>query len=372
MRWDEATRDVAPLVADRTCVVVVGELDDDAAHVALALAHAHIRTRRVAIVDAVGELAPLQKLLSRDARAHGVIDHFLHGVSLRKIAQPVNREGTLFILPSGAGPFEYDTLLRRERWRRMTMAFRGEGALLCIVLPRDAEGLAPFVEDTDGIVLVGDVEYPEPRHVIARVPRVGRMSADAGIVPAATAPAARFLSRVTRQARSKRGVVLAGGVFALLAVGALFAWDRGGDAADRDDQAGAVSASAQLAGTVVAADEGDSARAALYSVDILMLSSVTDASRHLNDASGGDVLARASRGGQLPVVSVARRGLARPARGRFRADGAARRRRARNGLWVGAAHALCRASRRQHHVQWGGDAGGGAASAGVPRLRAWT
>jgi hypothetical protein len=283
MRWDEATRDVAPLVADRTCVVVVGELDDDAAHVALALANAHIRTRRVAIVDAVGELAPLQKLLSRDARAHGVIDHFLHGVSLRKIAQPVNRDGTLFILPSGAGPFEYDTLLRRERWRRMTMAFRGEGALLCIVLPRDAEGLAPFVEDTDGIVLVGDVEYPEPRHVIARVPRVGRMSADAGIVPAATAPAARFLSRVTRQARSKRGVVLAGGVFALLAVGALFAWDRGGDAADRDDQAGAVSASAQLAGTVVAADEGDSARAALYSVDILMLSSVTDASRHLND-----------------------------------------------------------------------------------------
>jgi hypothetical protein len=283
MRWDEATRDVAPLVADRTCVVVVGELDDDAAHVALALANAHIRTRRVAIVDAVGELAPLQKLLSRDARAHGVIDHFLHGVSLRNIAQPVNREGTLFILPSGAGPFEYDTLLRRERWRRMTMAFRGEGALLCIVLPRDAEGLAPFVEDTDGIVLVGDVEYPEPRHVIARVPRVGRMSADAGIVPAATAPAARFLSRVTRQARSKRGVVLAGGVFALLAVGALFAWDRGGDAADRDDQAGAVSASAQLAGTVVAADEGDSARAALYSVDILMLSSVTDASRHLND-----------------------------------------------------------------------------------------
>jgi hypothetical protein len=283
MRWDEATRDVAPLVADRTCVVVVGELDDDAAHVALALANAHIRTRRVAIVDAVGELAPLQKLLSRDARAHGVIDHFLHGVSLRKIAQPVNRDGTLFILPSGAGPFEYDTLLRRERWRRMTMAFRGEGALLCIVLPRDAEGLAPFVEDTDGIVLVGDVEYPEPRHVIARVPRVGRMSADAGIVPAATAPAARFLSRVTRQARSKRGVVLAAGVFALLAVGALFAWDRGGGAADRGDQAGGVSASAQLAGTVVAADEGDSARAALYSVDILMLSSATDASRHLND-----------------------------------------------------------------------------------------
>jgi hypothetical protein len=165
----------------------------------------------------------------------------------------------------------------------MTMAFRGEGALLCIVLPRDADGLARFVEDTDGIILVGDVEYPEARHVIARVPRVGRVSADAGIAPVAPASGARFLSRLTRQARSKRAVVLAGAVFALLAVGALFAWDRSGDAVDRDDQAAGVSAEAQLAGTVVAADEGDSASAALYSVDILMLSSVTDASRHLND-----------------------------------------------------------------------------------------
>jgi hypothetical protein len=285
-RWDEATRDAAPLLRDRTCVVIVGELDEDAAHAALALAHAHIRTRRVAIVDAVGELAPLQKLLPRDAQPHGVIDHFLHGVSLRKIAQPVNREGTLFVLPSGAGPFEYDTLLRRERWRRMTMAFRGEGALLCIVLPRDADGLAAFVEDTDGIVLVGDVEYPEARHVIARVPRIGRASADASVVPVAPTARAGFFSRVTRQARPKRAVLLAGSVFALVAVGALFAWDRGDDAGDAgsgvDRQAAAVSAEAQLAGAVAAA-ENDSASAALYSVDIVMVSSLTDATHHLSD-----------------------------------------------------------------------------------------
>ena len=176
-RWDDATRDVAPLLADRTCIVVVGDRNEDAAHVAIALAQ-HAGTRRVAIVDAIGDLRPLQKLLPDDAGPHGVIDHFLHGVSLRKIAHAVNRERTLFIVPSGAGPFEYESLLRRERWRRLTMAFRAEGALLCILLPPDASGLPAFVEDTDGIVLVGDVDYAEPRHVIANVRPPWRESGD--------------------------------------------------------------------------------------------------------------------------------------------------------------------------------------------------
>src|SRR5688500_7762471 len=228
-RWEEATRHVAPLLADRTCIVIVGEHDDDAANVALALANAYVRTRRVAIVDAVGELAPLQRLLPRDARSHGVIDHFLHGVSLRKIAHPANPDGTLFVLPSGVGPFDYATLLRRERWRRLTMAFRGEGALMCIVLPPDAEGLAGFVEDTDGIVLVGEVEYPEARHVIARVPRVGRISADAGVLPAVSTSPPRLLSRIPRQAPARRTALLAAGVAILVSGGVMFAWYRTDD-----------------------------------------------------------------------------------------------------------------------------------------------
>jgi hypothetical protein len=283
-RWEEATRDVAPLLQDRTCVVIVGQHDEDAAHVALALAQAHVRARRVAVVDAVGELAPFQKLLPRDARSHGVIDHFVHGVSLGKIAHPVNREGTMFILPSGVGPFEYDTLLRRERWRRMTMAFRGEGALLCIVLPAKAEGLAGFVEDTDGIVLVGDVEYPEARHVIAKVSRVGRISADASAVPLGSTPRPGLLSRVTRQAPARRAAMLAGGLVALVAAGAVFAWARTENA---DDVAGtlALSTEAQRAGTIAAA-ASDSGDAALYSIDVVMLNSLAAASRHLANRLG--------------------------------------------------------------------------------------
>ena len=283
MRWEEATRSIAPLLQERSCIVVVGERDDDAANVALALAREHVRSRRVAIVDAVGELPPLQKLLPGDARPHGVIDHFVHGVSLRKVAYPVNREGTMFVLPSGVGPFDYATLLRRERWRRLTMAFRTEGALLCIVLPRDAEGLAGFVEDTDGIVLVGNVEYPETRHVIARVPAVKRASADA-IGTVAGTPRRGLLARVPRQAPSRRTAVLAGSVLALVAAGAIFAWARADDPAElratTDTGTAALPPQLPLAGAVAAA-KGDSANAAMYSVDLVMLNSLAAANRQL-------------------------------------------------------------------------------------------
>lgn len=287
-RWDDAAREAATLLNDRTCIVIVGQHNDDAARAAIALAHAHVSTRRVAIVDAVGELAPLQKLLPRDVRSHGVIDHFLHGVSLRKVAHAVNRDRTLFVVPSGAGPFEYETLLRRERWRRLTMAFRSQGALLCIVLPRDAAGLAPFVEDTDGVVLVGDVEYPEPRHVIATVRPAPRASADASVTPSASSPRIAQLRRWARQAPANRAVLITAAVVALATVGALFAWDSGDDASDAAADTGSPTASgtqAQRAGAI-AASAIDSADAALYSVDVVMLNSLADAGRHLTDRLG--------------------------------------------------------------------------------------
>lgn len=282
--WDDATREVAARLDDRTCIVIIGERGDDVARVAIALAHAHVRSRRVAIVDAIGELPPLQRLLPRDAGRHGVIDHFLHGVSLRKIAHPVNRERTMFVVPSGTGPFEYETLLRRERWRRLTMAFRSQGALLCILLPHDVEGLAAFVEDTDGVVVVGHVEYPERRHVIGNVRRARRTSSDASAIPRQSTSRMALLDTLTRHAPSKRDTMLAAAVVVLAAVGALFAWDRG----DRRDAAGNVAAplapapQAQTAGTI-AANEDDSAGAAFYSVDVVMLNSLADAGRHLTD-----------------------------------------------------------------------------------------
>ena len=288
-RWDDAGRAVAPLLDERTCIVVVGESDDAAARVAIAVAHAHGGSRRVAIVDAIGDLAPLQKLLPSDAGPHGVIDHFLHGVSLRKIAYAVNLKRTLFIVPSGAGPFDYATLLRRERWRRLTMAFRNEGALLCILLPRDAEGLVSFVEDTDGVLLVGAVEYPEPRHVIANVQPDGRYRADAKIVPrVASMRWKELVDRWTRQVSSRRAALLAAAVVVLAVVGALFAWGSDDDAHESaSGPGGATTSAAQTQRAVmVAVTESDSANAALYSVDVVMLNSLAAAGRHLTERLG--------------------------------------------------------------------------------------
>lgn len=277
-RWDDATRDVAPLLVDRTCIVVVGDQDEDAARAALAIAQ-HAGNRRVAIVDAIGELRPLQKLLPDGAAAHGVIDHFLHGVSLRKIAHAVNRERTLFIVPSGAGPFEYESLLRRERWRRLTMAFRAEGALLCILLPANASGLPAFVEDTDGIVLVGDVSYAEPRHVIASVRPRWRESGDLS-VPSLDSLRSAAPDRAPRAAPWNRTALIAASVVAVLAVGALFVWNWG---SGTDDDS--VTRERQAAGAIAPSDN-DSSGAAFYSVDVVMLNSLGDAGHHLTDRLG--------------------------------------------------------------------------------------
>jgi hypothetical protein len=162
------------------------------------------------------------------------------------------------------------------------MAFRGEGALLCIVLPSNAVGLVGFVEDTDGIVLVGDVAYPEARHVIAKVPTLGRISADASVVPPSSTPRPGLLARVTRQAPARRVGMLAAGLVALVAAGAVFALARTDDSDDVAGAADTAALAAQRAGTIAAA-ESDSAEAALYSVDVVMLNSLAAASRHLTN-----------------------------------------------------------------------------------------
>ena len=282
-RWEEATREVASLLDDRTCVVLVGERDDDAARVALALARAHVRRRPVAIVDAVGESAPLQAVLPRDAGPHGVIDHFESGVSLRKIAKPVNRDGTLFVVPSGAGPFEYGKLLRRERWRRLIMAFRNEGALLFIILPSNAEGLVPFIEDTDGVVLVGDVHYPEPRHVVARVASRAQTASDLAPRPSKASPVPADVG-ATRKVLAPRAAMLIAAALVLVAASAL--WMGRGDGAATESGRAPTIASPASAGSVIL-DNADTTGGVFYAVDVVMLTSLADAGRQLSERLGG-------------------------------------------------------------------------------------
>lgn len=281
-RWEEATREVASLLDQLTCIVLAGERDADAARVALALGRAHARRRRVAIVDAVGELSPLQAVLPSGAGRHGIIDHFENGVSLRKIAQAVNRERTLFVVPSGVGPFEYGTLLRRERWRRLIMAFRNEGALLCILLPANADGLVQFVEDTDGVILVGDVDYPESRHVVARV--ASRAQTISDVVPAAPTPSRAEETSSTRKALRPHAAMLATAALVLVAASAL--WIGQGDGAATSEPGSTTASGLPASAEAGALASADTAGGAFYAIDVVMLSSLPDANGQLNDQLG--------------------------------------------------------------------------------------
>ena len=83
-------------------VVVLGRDVDATAWIAIGLARGQSARRRVAIADMIGEVGPIMGLLRDDDDPHGIADSFLYGVSLNKIARPVDAGGRLFVLPSGS------------------------------------------------------------------------------------------------------------------------------------------------------------------------------------------------------------------------------------------------------------------------------
>lgn len=154
--WELEGARLASLLDGASAVAVIGDDTAAAADVALGIARAQSLRRRVALGDLVGEEPALQRLVPDDAE-HGLVDSFLYGVSLNRIAQPLDEEGSLFVLPSGAAPLDHASLLGSERWRRLAAGFREVGALLMVVAPAGAPGLERLAESLDGIVTAGDV-----------------------------------------------------------------------------------------------------------------------------------------------------------------------------------------------------------------------
>jgi hypothetical protein len=128
--------------------------------VALGIAHVQSVGRRVAVGDLLGEAPPIQALVQGDD-PHGLVDSFLYGVSLTRIAQQVPDSGELFVMPTGTGPVDYEELFPNPRWRRLIAGFREVGALLVIAAPADAPRVHDLVDASDGVVIVGDVVPPE-------------------------------------------------------------------------------------------------------------------------------------------------------------------------------------------------------------------
>ncbi len=169
--WEDAGRQIALLLGSYSAVVITSSDSVAAAHVALGIALAEAKHRRVVLGDLVGDLAPLRSLV-KDEDPHGISDSFLYGLSLNKIGYEIEGTPNLYIMPSGTDPTIGEEILRSARWKKLAEGFAQTGALLLLVVRSDAVGLAELVEQIDGVVIVRDAQLTgaPAALVLARVP----------------------------------------------------------------------------------------------------------------------------------------------------------------------------------------------------------
>ncbi|MDQ6885891.1 MAG: hypothetical protein M3068_01220 [Gemmatimonadota bacterium] len=217
--WEEEGRRNASSLDRCNSAIVVGDNPDIAAQVALGIGRMQARRRRVAIGDLVGELPSLQRLVPADM-AHGLVDSFVYGVSLSKVAYPIDPAKNLFVLPSGTGPIDHDAVLRSDRWRKLASGFREVDALLMIVVPPDAPTLNDLIAATDGAVVVGGARLMVPGRILLRVASPGESTTGPPINDAALAAAFNAPPEGSRRPR----FLGAAAVIALVAAIVAFLW----------------------------------------------------------------------------------------------------------------------------------------------------
>jgi hypothetical protein len=226
--WTAEGRRLGDKLSEYNAIVVLGDDAVAAASVALGLAQAQQRERRVAVADLFGDAPPLQELLTSDD-PHGIVDSFVYGVSLNKVAQPVVGSEQLFVLPTGTDAPDYDELLPHPRWRRLSGGFREMGALFLVVAPASAPRIAQLVEATDGAILVGGASPSDlpVQSVIASV-HLPLLAADpqAPAAPAAPEPPAASQAAAAPPPRRFRTDAIIGAFIALtvVAFGGWLAW----------------------------------------------------------------------------------------------------------------------------------------------------
>ena len=212
--WEDAGRQIAPLLGSYSAVVITSSDPVAAAHVALGIALAEAKHRRVVLADLVGDLSPIRSLV-KEEDPHGISDSFLYGLSLNKIGYEVEGAANVYIMPSGTDPTIGDEIFRSARWKKLAVGFAETGALLLLVARSDAPGLAELVEQTDGAVLVRDAQLAAAPSalVLARVPAP---------TPTLKIPLHRFSARAAdwRKHRWAYPALAAGAVLVVAAIGA--------------------------------------------------------------------------------------------------------------------------------------------------------
>ena len=169
--WEDAGRQIAQILGSYSALIITSSDPVAAAHVALGIAAAEAKHRRVVIGDLVGDLPALRSLI-KDEDPHGISDSFLYGVSLNKIGYEVEGRPNVYVMPSGTEPTIGADIFRSARWKKLGAGYGQMGALLLLVARSDASGLGELAEQIDGVVLVRDAELPNAPSalVLARVP----------------------------------------------------------------------------------------------------------------------------------------------------------------------------------------------------------
>jgi hypothetical protein len=193
--WEDAGRQVAPVLGSYSAIVVISSDPLAAAYVALGIARAEAGHRRSVVGDLVGDLPPLRSLV-REEDPHGITDSFLYGVSLNKIGYDVEGVANLYVMPTGTDPLIDADIMRSQRWTKLATGFAEAGAFLILVASSEAPGLADLVEQLDGAVVVKDAEIHNAPSalVLARV---------AGPTPTLKIPLHRITAGAARWPRHK-------------------------------------------------------------------------------------------------------------------------------------------------------------------------
>lgn len=148
--WADEGQRVAPALADVAAAIVTGRSGEVAAAVALGIARACSGERRVAVADLVGGISSLSPLDDQP----GLLECLRDGTPVSDIGQPLLDAPNVYILPSGRGPIAERWVFESARWDRLVAGFREVDALLLLVAPPGAPGLAVLVERVDGVVAV--------------------------------------------------------------------------------------------------------------------------------------------------------------------------------------------------------------------------
>jgi hypothetical protein len=296
--WEDAGRQVAPVLGSYSAIVVISSDPLAAAYVALGIARAESKHRRSVVGDLVGDIPALRSLV-REEDPHGITDSFLYGVSLNKIGYDVEGVPNLYVMPSGTDPLIDAEIMGSQRWTKLATGFAEAGAFLILVANIEAAGLADLVDQLDGVVLVKDVE-------IRNAPSALVLARVAGPTPTLKIPLHRITAGAARWPRHK-WLYPGLGALALLVVGGIglalmFARTRRANSSEKDVVAPTIvprpvppppRAAPETLYIAPPANATDSLSAAEFSVELLVA----------NTAEGANLFVR-KNGAALPAAAV--------------------------------------------------------------------